>query len=323
MGLKRLADLNMRTVLLCPGQGAQAVGMAKAWCELHPAARETFDIADRIFANGPDGKTLSDLAFNGPLELLSRTDVSQPALFTAGVACSRAMGSTAFGEIVATAGLSLGEYTALHLAGAFSFEDGLRLVIERGRLMQSAAEQSKGGMVALIGADDASAQAVCDEACQGEVLVPANYNAPGQIVLSGHATACARAAAVASDKGLRAAVLSVAGAFHSPLMQPAAEGMERVLAQTQFSPLTIEVWSNVSAQPHNSADLGLIRKSLVEQLVSPVRWSQSCANMLASLASRKIREGTAFHELAPGTVLRGLMKRIDRATEVTSHDQPA
>ncbi|MSR41312.1 MAG: ACP S-malonyltransferase [Phycisphaerales bacterium] len=313
----------MQTVVLCPGQGAQVVGMAKSWCEANADARAIFETADRLYTSGPDGRTLSDLAWNGPAELLSRTDVSQAALYTAAIACAHAMGMNAFGTIVATAGLSLGEYTALHLAGAFSFEDGLRLVIERGRLMQSAAEMSKGGMVALIGADEASAQAVCDEAAQGEVLVPANYNAPGQIVLSGHASACARAATVASEKGLRAAVLSVAGAFHSPLMQPAAEGMERALAQTQFSPLHREVWSNVTAQPHNSADLDSIRKRLVEQLVSPVRWSQSCANLIASLAARQLREGTIFHELAPGTVLRGLMKRIDRATEVTSHDQPA
>ncbi len=313
----------MQTVVLCPGQGAQVIGMAKWWCESNAHARSTFETADAIFEQSGHATSLSTIAWNGPAELLHRTDVSQPALYTAGIACARALGNDAFGSMLAISGLSLGEYTALHLAGAFSFEDGLRLVIERGRLMQAAAEASKGGMIALIGADEASAQAVCDEASQGEVLVPANYNAPGQIVLSGHASACARANSIASEKGLRAAVLTVAGAFHSPLMQPAAAGMETALAKTQFSPLKGEVWSNVTAQPHNSADLDLIRKRLVEQLVSPVRWSQSCANLIASLNSRNLREGTVFHELAPGTVLRGLMKRIDRATEVLSHDQPA
>ncbi len=313
----------MQTVVLCPGQGAQAIGMAKSWCETNAQARSTFEVADAIFKQGPHASTLSELAWNGPAGVLHRTDVSQPALYTAGVACARALGIESFGSILAIAGLSLGEYTALHLAGAFTFEDGLRLVIERGRLMQSAAEASKGGMIALIGADEASAQAVCEAASEGEVLVPANYNAPGQIVLSGHASACERANTVASEKGLRAAMLTVAGAFHSPLMQGAAQGMEQALAQTHFSPLSREVWSNVTAQPHNNADLDLIRKRLVEQLVSPVRWSQSCANLIASLNSRALREGTIFHELAPGTVLRGLMKRIDRATEVLSHDQPA
>jgi [acyl-carrier-protein] S-malonyltransferase len=221
--------------------------------------------------------------------------------------------------LAAAAGLSLGEYTALHLAGAFSFEDGLRLVALRGRFMQDAAEASQGGMVALIGADEDKALEVCAKASQGEVLVCANFNAPGQIVLSGHATACDRAVTVAGDLGLRATKLVVAGAFHSPLMQPAAERLAKALDETAFSAPSSPVWSNVTARPHGS-DPVTIKQLLVQQLTAPVRWSQSCTDLIASVRSA----GTVvtFREVAPGTVLKGLMKRIDRTCEVTSHDQP-
>jgi [acyl-carrier-protein] S-malonyltransferase len=222
-------------------------------------------------------------------------------------------------SLAAAAGLSLGEYTALHLAGAFSFEDGLRLVALRGRFMQDAAEASQGGMVALIGADEDKALEVCAKAAQGEVLVCANFNAPGQIVLSGHATACDRAVTVAGDLGLRATKLVVAGAFHSPLMQPAAERLAKALDETAFSAPSSPVWSNVTARPHGS-DPVTIKQLLVQQLTAPVRWSQSCTDLIASVRSA----GTVvtFREVAPGTVLKGLMKRIDRTCEVTSHDQP-
>lgn len=170
------------------------------------------------------------ISFDGPAETLNRTDVSQPALYTCAIASFHAMQDRPDAPTIsACAGLSLGEYTALHLAGAFSFEDGLRLVATRGKLMQAAAEASRGGMVALIGADEAQAQAVCDGAAQGEVLVCANFNAPGQIVLSGHASACDRALEFASTVGCRATRLQVAGAFHSPLMASAAELMQKRL----------------------------------------------------------------------------------------------
>lgn len=313
-------------VLLCPGQGAQAVGMGRSWFDAFPVARQTFAAADEILRDLPDGRRLSELCFEGPAELLNRTDVSQPALFTCGVACYQALveerGSI---PIAAAAGLSLGEYTALHLAGAFSFADGLRLVATRGRLMQEAAEASRGSMVALIGADDAAAQAVCDEAAAGEVLVPANYNAPGQIVLSGHVAACDRAVDVAAAKGLKAAKLQVAGAFHSPLMAPAAEGLAKALESVSFRPLAVDVWSNVTAKPHPRASGGgtegpeTIRKGLAEQLVRPVRWSQSCTDLIATMRNRSLQP--MYLELAPGSVLKGLMRRIDRSCEVQTHDQ--
>jgi len=319
-----------KIVLLCPGQGAQAIGMAKAWADASPAARNVLNEADRIFGSGPDGRTLSDIAFHGPIEVLSRTDISQPALYTAAIACYHALpDDVRQGALRATAGLSLGEYTALHLAGAFDFETGLRLVMRRGQLMQQAAEASKGGMVALIGADEAQANEVCAKAlagvavgaAAGECLVPANFNAPGQIVLSGSIEACDRAV-TAADGICRATKLQVAGAFHSPLMAPAAEKLAEALANVTIQPLACEVWSNVTAQPHQASNPELLRKLLVEQLVSPVRWAQSCANMLAAMTADGTRAETAFHELAPGSVLKGLMRRIDKTCEVFPHDAP-
>ncbi|MEM7228319.1 MAG: ACP S-malonyltransferase [Planctomycetota bacterium] len=305
-------------VVVCPGQGAQAIGMGRAWRESHPAARAVFDEADEVLGDRL-GAPLSAICADGPADRLNQTDVAQPALYTCGVACFRALAAE-HGElsIAAAAGLSLGEYTALHLAGAFSFADGLEIVTERGRLMQEAAVASAGGMVALIGADEDQADEVCEKARDADVLVPANYNAPGQIVLSGHATACERAAAIASDAGLRATVLTVAGAFHSPLMQPAADQLADELAERSFSPLTVPVWSNVTGERHDPAEMELLKQKLVEQIVAPVRWAQSCSAMAESLG-----EGTiAWHEMAPGAVLRGLMRRIDRSTKVTSHDTP-
>lgn len=306
--------------------------MAKAWCDAHAKAKAVFDEADRIFAgsaasNSVGGRTLSDIASNGPIDVLSRTDISQPALFAAAVACWHAMPDEIRAlRTRAVAGLSLGEYTALHLAGAFGFEDGLRLVMRRGQLMQQAAEASKGGMVALIGADEAQASEVCARTLSGgaagECLVPANFNAPGQIVLSGSLDACDRALTVAGEVGVRATKLQVAGAFHSPLMAPAAEKLGEALAAVAIAPLAAEVWSNVTARPHERANAELLRSLLVKQLVSPVRWSQSCANMLEVLGASGERATTAFHELAPGTVLKGLMRRIDKTCEVIPHDAP-
>jgi [acyl-carrier-protein] S-malonyltransferase len=297
--------------ILCPGQGAQAVGMGRAWCDASPAARATFDEADDIL-----GESLSGTCFNGPAETLNRTDIAQPALYVCAIACYRALAERD-GELhpACAAGLSLGEYTALHLAGVFDFGDGLRLVAKRGRLMQEAAEQSSGSMVALIGADSEQAKQVCEAAANGEILVCANFNAPGQIVLSGHREACDRAVAAATQLGLRATPLTVAGAFHSPLMQPAADGMAQALASVTLGPLQLPVWSNVTARLHDQDNPELLRQRLVEQIVQPVRWSDTC---------QALAVGDTMHclEMAPGSVLRGLMRRIDRNVKVTSHDKP-
>jgi [acyl-carrier-protein] S-malonyltransferase len=314
-------------ILLCPGQGAQAVGMGKAWYDSSPDARKVFDEADSILG-GRLGARLTELCFSGPADRLNRTDISQPALYTCAVAswCAlRAKWSFGNGEsnLAALAGLSLGEYTALHIAGAFSFRDGLELVTLRGRAMQDAAEATSGGsgMLALIGADEAAANAVCAAARGPDILVCANFNGPGQVVLSGSKPAIERAAKSASEKGLRSTPLPVAGAFHSPLMAPAAARLRDALARTAIRDPHVPVISNVTAARHVAAAGRTIddsiRQALVDQLTSPVRWEQSCRALLTSAPA-----GAVYHELAPGVTLAGLMRRIDKQTKVITHDQP-
>lgn len=318
-------------IVLCPGQGAQGVGMGRAWYDASPESRRVFEQADRQLGDRL-GAPLTKLCFEGPADRLNRTDVSQPAIFVASVACWRGVLSRlgmGNGELPlrSVAGLSLGEYTALHLGGAMSFEDTLELVTLRGRAMQDAAEAPTassgggGGMVALIGADEAQAQSVCDRARAGDVLVCANFNAPGQVVLSGHRSACDRAVEVAAEMGLKGTMLQVAGAFHSPLMRPAAERLESALARARIVPPRCEVMSNVTAEPHapqGAIDVDVsIRHRLVEQLTSPVRWAPCCQY----LASR--HPGCEWHELSPGRTLAGLMRRIDKSIKVLSDDQPA
>lgn len=301
-------------VVLCPGQGAQAVGMGKVWAERSKAARSVFDEADAILGDRL-GAPLSQICFEGPESILNRTDVAQPALFVVGVASFRGLYETSGPpEIAGAAGLSLGEYTALHLAGSLSFQDGLELVALRGQAMQDAAQASPSGMIVLIGAQEDQAQALCAKASDDEVLVPANFNAPGQIVLSGSLGACDRALAIASEMGLRATKLAVAGAFHSPLMQPAADRLEQAVAQVAISPPCCPVLSNVTGIPHEH-ESSLIAKNLVGQLTKPVRWENCCGWLSSNI------KGT-YHEFAPGRVLAGLMRRIDRSIKVTSHDQP-
>jgi [acyl-carrier-protein] S-malonyltransferase len=283
--------------------------MGKSLYEKSGEAREVFERADEVLGFG-----LRGVCFDGPEERLNQTDISQPAIYVTSVASFRAAqaaGVIEAGSIAACAGLSLGEYTALHLAGVFSFEEGLKLVAARGRYMQEAAEASPSGMVALLGADEARVNELCRDAAAGEVLVPANYNAPGQIVISGSIGACERAAKLAETAGLKAAVLKVAGAFHSPLMQPAANRMAAELERVPFSPPRVPVYSNVTAQPHG--EVSAIKRLLVQQIVSPVRWEQTARTLLAI-------EGGRFIELAPGRTLAGLAKRINRRLPILSVD---
>ena len=313
--------MSEKKVILCPGQGAQSVGMGKGWFDRSPAAAQTFGAAEEILGDRL-GARLSALCFGGPEATLNRTDVAQPAIYVVGVACYQAMlGDVDASGLAAVAGLSLGEYTALHLAGAISFADGLELVTLRGKAMQEAAEASDGGMVALIGADEAQAAQVVERAGAGDVFVAANFNAPGQIVLSGANAACDRAMRVAEEIGLRAARLSVAGAFHSALMAPAAQRLGEALARVEIEAPACPVVSNVTGVPHGTGpDEGRpigesIRARLVEQLTAPVRWSQSCAWLVENIPGE-------YHEIAPGKVLSGLMRRINRQTKVESHDTP-
>jgi [acyl-carrier-protein] S-malonyltransferase len=237
--------------------------------------------------------------------------------------------------VAATAGLSLGEYTALHIAGAFSFEDGLELVTLRGRAMQEAADAIRlsdgapgSGMVAIIGAEEDQVRALCDKARLGEVLVPANFNAPGQIVISGSTAACRRAVEFAADMGMRATALPVAGAFHSALMQPAADRLRKALTATTVHHPVCPVLSNVTGTPHEPtpgapgaaahAIEHSIRARLVEQLTHPVRWEQDCRWLAGEFGQK-----AEFHELAPGKTLAGLYRRIDKAVKVEAHDEPA
>ena len=217
----------METFLLCPGQGAQSTGMGRVWSETNTTVRDTLSKPNSILGDRL-GPPLTTLCFEGPAEALNRTDVAQPALFAIGVAVWRALAEQGH-RLSGAAGLSLGEYTALVAAGAMDFADGLRVVAERGRLMQEAAVARAGGMVAVIGAEDDVVAQLASDAGDGGVLSCANFNAPGQVVIAGDAEACDRAEALAAERGLRCSRLSVAGAFHSEHMAPAAEGLAKVL----------------------------------------------------------------------------------------------
>ena len=303
---------NQPTILLCPGQGAQHVGMGAKWAEASEAAAATFREANEIA-----GMELSRVCFEGPEEKVHRTDVAQAAIYVASVACCRGLeerGEYVPSSLVASAGLSLGEYTALHLAGVFGFADGLRLVLQRGKFMQAAAEDSESSMVAVMGADEAQANELCDKARGQGVLVPANFNCPGQVVLSGTADACERAVTEAGEMELRAKALTVAGAFHSPLMEPAADRMAEALKQVEFAPPAVPVLSNVTGEPHGE-DTERIKQLLVDQITSPVRWEHDVRWLLDNVSGRYV-------ELAPGKVLAGLMRRIDRKTKVQNCAEP-
>jgi [acyl-carrier-protein] S-malonyltransferase len=281
--------------------------MGKDLAEAAPVARDTFENACQIL-----GFDLAALCFGGPEERLHQTDISQPAIYVTSIACYRAAAAAGLMQPQTPAiyaGLSLGEYTALHLAGVFGFEDGLRLVAARGRYMQEAALASPGGMVAIVGADEAAVTDLCRQAAQGEVMTPANYNAPGQIVVSGSSGACQRIAAVAETKGFKAIALKVAGAFHSPLMQPAADRMKAELDKVAFHAPRTTVYSNVTAAPHT--DPASIKKLLVDQIVHPVKWRQTMETLIGNTELR-------FIELAPGRTLAGLAKKINRRLPVES-----
>ena len=297
--------------------------MGRGWVESSAAAAAIMERAD-AFVGDRFGAPLSELCFDGPAETLNKTDVSQPAIFAVSVAsyaglCERWGLAASDVRLAATAGLSLGEYTALHLAGVFGFEEGLNLVCLRGRAMQDAAEATASGMLAVIGVDEAEAEGIAAEAAADPaggsgVLVAANFNAPGQVVLSGDLEAIGRAETLAGAKGFKTARLPVAGAFHSPLMRPAAERLMRALQETEMRSPRTAVYCNVTGSPHD-AEAGLIRLRLAEQLTAPVRW-MDCCSMLAGAVSGEV------HELAPGKTLAGLFRRIDRSVKVVSHDGP-
>ena len=276
--------------------------------EASPAARKLFQQADEHL-----GFSLSGLCFNGPAERLNATDMSQPAMFAASAAALAAM-EEALGEHAPqpamAAGLSLGEYSALYAAGAIDFAAALDLVTKRGQFMQAAAEAVPSGMVSIIGLEEEKVGELCQAAGDGQVLAPANFNCPGQIVISGEAGACERAMQLAEKFGAsRAIPLKVGGAFHSELMRPAAEGLAEALAGVEIRPPRYPVVSNVDARPAGDADA--IRQKLIAQITSPVRWWESMQYLLAKGADE-------FYEIGPGRVLAGLMRRIDSGRRVRS-----
>ncbi|MCE9543439.1 MAG: ACP S-malonyltransferase [Verrucomicrobia bacterium] len=293
----------MKTALLFSGQGAQAVGMGKDLASAYPVAADLFREADEIL-----GYSLSRIAFEGPAEELTRTSVCQPALYTHGLAVLAVLREKFPAlTIDAAAGLSLGEFTAHSAAGTFDFQTGLRLVDQRSRFMREACEATEGGMAAIIGADE---QGVRDLAAAADVDV-ANFNSPGQIVISGEKAKIALAVGMAKEYGARKAVeLSVAGAFHSRLMEPAYQRLSAVLAETPIKMPSVTVVSNVDALPAGTPDA--IRKALADQVTGSVCWTASIEYMIDHLGI------TRFLELGPGGVIAGLVGRIRKGTEVIS-----
>jgi len=277
--------------------------MGRQLAESLPAARALYERANQIL-----GYDLAKLCFEGPTEQLDSTVHSQPALFVtslAGLEWLTANQPEVVASAQATAGLSLGEYTALVFAGVMSFEDGLRVVQQRGRAMQDAADAVPSGMVSILGMEVAKIEELCNQARgPNEILQIANYLCPGNIVVSGHKGACAKVAELATAAGaMKTIPLAVAGAFHTPIMQPAVENLSAALAGVKLSSPRIPVVSNVDATVHNDPEV--IRSLLVKQLVSPVRWEDSQRYLL--------NQGYGPHwEIGPGRVLRGLLKRIER-----------
>lgn len=295
--------------LLFPGQGSQSVGMLAELASVHPQVQETFEQAGQVLA-----VDLWQLISEGPAEDLNRTELTQPAMLAGGVAVWRVWQALDGPVPAAMAGHSLGEYTALVAAGALAFEDAVRVVAERGRLMQEAVPEGDGAMAAVLGLDDEVVAAICREAAEGQVVTPANYNSPGQIVIAGDSAAVERAMHKCRDAGAkRAMILPVSVPSHSPLMRSAAESLAHILADVEIHAPGIPVIHNVDVDSHDQADA--IRQSLVTQMYSPVRWTET----VQALTARGI---LVMAECGPGRVLSGLGRRIDRSVKWMPLDQP-
>ena len=299
----------MKTAFLFPGQGAQVVGMGAEIAQSFPVAAEIFDKANDIVGFG-----LSRICFEGPAEQLNSTTISQPAIFVTSAAILevlRTEPATSSLSADVTAGLSLGEYTALYAAGLISFEDALVLVQKRGQAMQAAADATEGAMVGIIGLDEEKVRQLCAEAAEGELLAPVNFNCPGQIVVSGSKTACKRAEVLAEKYGaIKAVPLEVAGAFHTEMMSSAAKKLKEALSDCEISePSEIKTIANINAEYYESSQK--IAEGLIKQLTCPILW-QKCMERLLADGIQK------FYEIGPGRVLTGLMKRINRKIKVVN-----
>ncbi|MBR2859604.1 MAG: ACP S-malonyltransferase [Alistipes sp.] len=289
----------MKKAYVFPGQGAQYCGMGKELYENSVEARDMFEQANEIL-----GFRITDVMFEGTAEELKQTKVTQPAVFLHSVVLAKVLGV----EPSAVAGHSLGEFSALVVAGALSFEDGLRLVAKRAMAMQKACEAEHGTMAAVLALPDATIEQVC-ESVEG-VVVAANYNCPGQLVISGAVDAVNEACAKLKEAGARRAlVLPVGGAFHSPLMEPARKELAEAIELAHFKEPVCPIYQNVDALPHTSPEE--IKANLVAQLTAPVRWTQIVENMTND-------EISSYIELGPGTVLRGLISKISPDVEVES-----
>jgi len=286
-----------------PGQGSQFAGMGKELADSFPVARQVFSEA-----NDALGFDLAKLCFEGPDEALKLTANTQPAILTVSIATMRALQTETGLQPNFAAGHSLGEYSALVCAGALTFADAVRTVRQRGTFMQEAVPVGTGAMAAMLGIERGDLETICAEAAQGEVVAPANFNSPGQIVIAGHATAVGRAIEIAKGRGYRKAMLlPVSAPFHCALMQPAAERLKGVLDSISVNDPQLPVISNVEAQPNHVGQR--VRELLVAQVCAPVRWDESVLQMTALGATR-------FVEIGPGKVLSGLVKRIAKDTAV-------
>ncbi|WP_435006453.1 ACP S-malonyltransferase [Tundrisphaera lichenicola] len=297
-----------KIAFLFPGQGAQTVGMGRALYDEVPAARMLFDRAGELL-----GFDLKAICFDGPAEALEATDVSQPAIYVASLAALEGLRLTDPSVIEAcegAAGLSLGEYTALQFAGTFDFDTGLAIVRKRGEVMQTAAVASPSGMTSILGLDETKVDELCRKVEPHGRLWKANMLGPGNIVVSGDLEGLAQVEAIATELGAgRVIPLAVAGAFHSPLMAPAARSLEMTFGGADFKNPRIPVYSNVDTIAH--PDPSEIRRSLIAQVTGGVRWEESIRRMIADGYD-------TFYEIGPGRVLTGLLKRIDRKIPCTN-----
>jgi len=305
-----VSETPAQLALVFPGQGSQSIGMLAELSEMHPSVKATFQEA----SDGAD-IDLWALSQAGPEVMLNRTEYTQPALLAAGVAVWRLWESEGGAKPVVLAGHSLGEYTALVAAGALSLREGAHLVRIRGQLMQEAAPEGVGAMAAVLGADDALVEAVCVEASGSQVVVPANYNSPGQIVIGGDAAAVDRALVLLQERGVRKTVkLAVSVPSHTPLMREAANRLAETMAGLDWRMPSLPVIQNVDAKVHDSVDA--IRDALVRQLYLPVQWT-GCVQALAARGVGRVGE------CGPGKVLTGLVKRIDKSLDARALGTPA
>jgi len=299
----------MTAAFVFPGQGAQKVGMGQELIAASPAARAVFEQADAAL-----GEPLSKLILEGPADDLTLTANTQPSILTVSVAALAALREQSDAKPQFVAGHSLGEFSALVAASALDLADAVRTTRARGTFMQEAVAPGKGAMAAVIGKAPEEVADACDDAGEGQVVSPANFNSPGQIVISGHAEAVARASALLAEAGGRVIPLKVSAPFHCTLMEPAAQRLDGFLDDIRFADPQVPVITNVEAEPNSRGDR--IRELLVKQVTSPVRWTDT----IQQLVDAKV---DTFIELGPGSVLAGLIKKFDRSLNVVSVNSPA